>query len=40
MLCVLMSSVAALFLLVTAWPASPAKAQETAAKIDPAVRIP
>jgi FtsP/CotA-like multicopper oxidase with cupredoxin domain len=37
-LCVLMGSVAAIFLLVTAWPASPAKAQETAAKIDPSVR--
>ena len=36
--CVLVGSVAALFMLVTAWPASPAKAQETAAKIDPAVR--
>ena len=35
--CVL-GSVAALFMLATAWPASPAKAQETAAKIDPAVR--
>src|SRR5688572_7405750 len=37
-LCVLMGSVAAIFLLVTAWPASPTKAQETAAKIDPSVR--
>ena len=36
--CVLVGSVAALFMLVTAWPASPAKAQETAAKIDLAVR--
>jgi FtsP/CotA-like multicopper oxidase with cupredoxin domain len=36
--CVLMGSVAAMFLLVTAWPASPAKAQEAAAKIDLAVR--
>jgi len=38
MLCVLMGSVAAMVMLVTAWPTSPAKAQETAAKIDPAVR--
>ena len=36
--CVLVGSVAALFMLATAWPVSPAQAQETAAKIDPAVR--
>ena len=36
--CVLVGSVAAMFMLVTAWPASPAKSQETAAKIDPSVR--
>ena len=35
--CVL-GSVAALFMLATAWPVSPALAQEAAAKIDPAVR--
>ena len=35
--CVL-GSVAALFMLATALPASPAKAQETSAKFDPAVR--
>jgi FtsP/CotA-like multicopper oxidase with cupredoxin domain len=36
--CVLMGSVAAMFMLVTAWPATPAQAQETAAKLDPAAR--
>ena len=35
--CVL-GSVAALFMLATAWPVSPALAQEAVAKIDPAVR--
>ena len=38
MLCVLMRSIAAAFLLAAAWQASPAEAQETSAKFDPAVR--
>ena len=37
-LCVLMRSVAAMFVLVAAWHGSPAHAQETSAKFDPAVR--
>ena len=38
MLSVLMSSVAATFVLVAAWHGTPAEAQETRAKFDPAVR--
>ena len=37
-LLVLMSLVAAIFVLVVAWPGSQAEAQEAAAKFDPAVR--
>ena len=37
-LLVLMRSVAAIFVLVTAWPGSQAEAQEASAKFDPAVR--
>jgi len=36
--CVRMSLVAAIFVLVTAWPGSHAEAQETSAKFNPAVR--
>ena len=38
MLRVLVRSIAAAFLLAAAWQASPAGAQETSAKFDPAVR--